>query len=336
MRQDGRVILSIPSPPVNGWQLGPFFLHIYALCLIAGIVAAWMIGNRRWQARGGTAEQFETIVLVAIPIGIIGARIYHVLTHLGDYFGPGIDPWSSLRIWEGGIAIYGAIGFGALGAWFMCRRSGVRFSSLADSLAPGIAVGQALGRFGNWFNQELYGLPTNLPWGLEIDPAHRVAGYEQYSTFHPTFAYEAIWNLLVAVTLLWADRRFRLGRGKVFALYVALYGFGRFFTEGIRLDFSYDTFGPIRFNQAVAALICLVGVGLLVWLVRNKPGREASVLLVQPDEAAPVEPDDAAVEPDEAAPVEPDKAVPVEERANAAVPAATEPGESPVPPGDDR
>ena len=279
MRQYGRVLLSIPSPPISGWQIGPFFLHIYALCLITGMIAAWLIGSRRWQARGGTVEQFETIVLVAIPSGIVGARIYHVLTHLGDYFGPGIDPWSALRIWEGGIAIYGAIGGGALAAWLMCRHEGVRFSSMADSLAPGIAVGQALGRFGNWFNQELYGLPTDLPWGLEIDAAHRVPGFEQYTTFHPTFAYEAIWNVLVALALIWADRRFRLGRGKVFALYIALYGFGRFFTEGIRLDFSYDTFGPIRFNQAMAALICLAGVAIFVWLMRNRPGREASVYL---------------------------------------------------------
>ncbi|WP_415110960.1 prolipoprotein diacylglyceryl transferase [Micropruina sp.] len=283
MGQDGRVVLSIPSPPISGWQIGPFFLHIYALCLIAGMVAAWMIGNRRWQARGGASEQFETIVLVTIPVGIVGARIYHVLTHLGDYFAPGIDPWSALRIWEGGIAIYGAIGAGALAAWLMCRRHGVRFASLADSLAPGIAVGQALGRFGNWFNQELYGLPTDLPWGLEIDLAHRVAGYQQYATFHPTFAYESLWNLLVAFALIWADRRFRLGRGKAFALYIALYGFGRFFTEGIRLDFSYDTFGPLRFNQAVAALICLAGIALLVWLVKKRPGREPSVALVTPE-----------------------------------------------------
>ena len=294
MGQDGRVLFSIPSPPVSGWQLGPFFLHIYALCLIAGMIAAWMIGNRRWQARGGKPEQFETIVLVAIPAGIVGARIYHVLTHLGDYFAPGIDPWSALRIWEGGIAIYGAIGGGALAAWLMCRRYGVRFAALADSLAPGIAVGQALGRFGNWFNQELYGLPTDLPWGLEIDPSHRVPGFEQYATFHPTFAYESLWNVLVAVTLIWADRRFRLGHGKVFALYIALYGFGRFFTEGIRLDFSYDTFGPIRFNQAVAALICLAGVALLVWLVKNRPGREDGVeftAAASPD-ADPAEPSD--------------------------------------------
>lgn len=287
MRQDGQVLLSIPSPPINGWQLGPFFLHIYALCLITGIIAAWMIGNRRWQARGGTPEQFETIVLVAIPIGIIGARFYHVMTHLGDYFGPGRDPWSALRIWEGGIAIYGAIGFGALGAWLMCRRAGVKFTSLGDSLAPGIAIGQALGRLGNWFNQELYGQPTDLPWGLEIDPAHRAPGFEQYATFHPTFLYELIWNLLVAGILIWADRRFRLGRGKVFALYAALYGFGRFFTEGIRLDYSYDTFGPIRFNQFVAALICLVALAVFIWLVKNKPGREASVYLVPPTQDDP-------------------------------------------------
>ena len=273
----GAVIASIPSPPINGFQLGPFFLHFYALCLIAGMIAAWLIGVRRWRSRGGRPDTFETVVLWAIPLGIVGARIYHVLTHPGDYFGPGIDPWSALRIWEGGIAIYGAIGAGALTAWIVCRRQGVRFSSLADSLAPGIAVGQALGRFGNWFNQELYGQPTDLPWGLEIDPAHRAPGFEQYPTFHPTFAYESLWNLLVAGILIWADRRFTLGRGKVFSLYVSLYGFGRFFTEAIRLDYSLDTFGPIRFNQAVAALICLGGLGLFLWLRRAKPGREESV-----------------------------------------------------------
>lgn len=191
---------------------------------------------------------------------------------------------------------------------------GVRFSSLADSLAPGIAVGQALGRFGNWFNQELYGLPTDLPWGLEIDAAHRVPGYEQYSTFHPTFLYESLWNLLVAGVLLWADRRFRLGRGKVFALYVALYGFGRFFTEGIRLDFSYDTFGPIRFNQFVAALICLAGVAILVWLVKFKPGREESVYL--PGREAPRdetdEPETGDAELDAESSAEPDDVPPAE------------------------
>lgn len=271
------MIASIPSPPISGFDLGPLTIRFYALALIAGIFAAWFIGVRRWQARGGTSATFETVILWAIPVGIVGARIYHVLTHLGDYFGPGINPWSVFFIWEGGIAIYGAIGFGALAAWLACRREGARFPALADALAPGIAVGQAIGRFGNWFNQELYGQPTDLPWGLEIDPAHRAPGFEAFDTFHPTFLYESVWNLLVAGTLVWADRRFVLGRGKVFALYIALYGFGRFFTEAIRLDYSYDTFGPIRFNQAMAGLIFLAGVVLFAWLAKYRPGREESV-----------------------------------------------------------
>lgn len=271
------MILTIPSPSINGFSLGPVTIRFYALCLIAGIIAAWWLGSRRWRERGGQQETFETVVLWAIPIGIVGARVYHVLTHLGDYFGPGRNPWSVFFIWEGGIAIYGAIGAGALAAWLACRAKGATFAALADSLAPAIALGQALGRLGNWFNQELYGLPTDLPWGLEIAPEYRLPGFEQYATFHPTFLYEMLWNLLVVALLLWADRRFTLGRGKVFALYIALYGFGRFFTEGIRIDYSYDTFGWLRFNQAVAALICLAGVLLFLWLVRYRPGRETEV-----------------------------------------------------------
>lgn len=271
------MLLFIPSPSINGFSLGPLTIRFYALCLIAGIIAGWIIGLRRWQARGGTQETFETVMLWAIPMGIVGARIYHVLTHLSDYFGPDRDPWSVLFIWEGGIAIYGAIAGGALAAWIACRLKGARFAALADSLAPGIAVGQALGRFGNWFNQELYGLPTTLPWGLEIAPEHRLPGFEEYETFHPTFLYEMLWNLLVAGVLVWADRRFRLGRGKVFALYLALYGFGRFFTEGIRTDPSETMFGPLRQNQFVAILICLAGLALLALLVKFRPGREDEV-----------------------------------------------------------
>lgn len=266
--------LFIPSPSINGWQVGPLFIHIYALCLMTGIFAAWVIGLRRWRARGGTQESYESVLFWAIPLGIVGARIYHVLTHLGDYFGEGRDPWKVFAIWEGGIAIYGAIGGGAIAAWLLCRKYDVKFSALADSVAPGIAVAQAIGRLGNWFNQELYGEPTSLPWGLEIDAAHRAPGYEDYATFHPTFAYEATWNLLVAATLVWVDKRWPMGRGKLFTLYVALYAFGRFFTEGIRLDPSYDTFGPIRFNQAVAALLCAGALTVLWWLRRNRPGRE--------------------------------------------------------------
>ncbi|MGC3993325.1 MAG: prolipoprotein diacylglyceryl transferase [Propionicimonas sp.] len=296
--------LFIPSPSISSFQIGPLTIHIYALCLITGIIAAWMLGVRRWRARGGRTESFETVLLWAIPLGILGARFYHVMTHLGDYFGPGINPWTVFAIWQGGIAIYGAIGFGALAAWVAARRQRISFPALADSLAPGIAIGQALGRFGNWFNQELYGQPTTLPWGLEIDPEHRAPGYEQYATFHPTFLYESVWNLLVAGILLWADRRFRLGRGKVFALYIALYGFGRIFTESIRLDYSYDFFGPVRFNEAVAMLICLAGIVLFVWLSRYRPGREDVVEFGVPadaEEATEEEPEAAPADVDDAA-----------------------------------
>lgn len=297
------MILFIPSPSISSFQIGPLTIHIYALCLITGIIAAWVIGLRRWRARGGTPETFETVLIWAIPIGIVGARLYHVATHLGDYFAPGATQhwWA---IWEGGIAIYGAIGFGALAAWLVARRERIAFAALADALAPGIAVGQALGRFGNWFNQELYGQPTTLPWGLEIDPVHRAPGFEQYETFHPTFAYEALWNVFVAVLLLWADRRFRLGRGKVFALYVALYGLGRTFTEGLRLDYSYDVFGPIRFNQAVAILICVAGIALFAWLVRFRPGREDVVEFGRDAGAMPDEPSSEEQVAEEQAPDE--------------------------------
>jgi prolipoprotein diacylglyceryl transferase len=289
------VTLFIPSPSISSFQIGPLTIHIYALCLIVGIIAAWAIGLRRWRARGGRTESFETVLIWTIPLGVVGARFYHVMTHLGDYFAPGINPWSALFIWEGGIAIYGAVGFGALACWWRCRRQQISFAAFADSLAPGIAVGQALGRFGNWFNQELYGQPTDLPWGLEIDPAHRAPGFEQYATFHPTFLYESAWNVLVALITLWADRKFRLGRGKVFALYIALYGFGRIFTEHIRLDYSYTIFGPIRFNEAVAMLICLVGVAALVLLTKFRPGREDVVEFgPDPTEAATAEEDPAS------------------------------------------
>ncbi|MGC4152596.1 MAG: prolipoprotein diacylglyceryl transferase [Propionicimonas sp.] len=271
------VLLSIPSPSINGFSLGPLTIRFYALCLIAGIIAGWIIGLRRWRARGGSQETFESVLLWAIPMGIVGARVYHVLTHLSDYVGDGRNPWSVFFIWEGGIAIYGAIGGGALAAWIACRVKGAKFAALADSLAPGLAVGQALGRLGNWFNSELYGWPTDLPWGLEIAPEHRLPGFEQYETFHPTFLYELLWNLLVAGLLIWADRRFRLGRGKVFALYLALYGFGRFFTEGMRTDPSETMFGPLRQNQFAAILICLAGILLLALLARFRPGREVEV-----------------------------------------------------------
>ncbi|MBK8462968.1 MAG: prolipoprotein diacylglyceryl transferase [Nigerium sp.] len=269
----GAVIWSIPSPDISQFELGPLTIHIYALCLIAGMVVAWLIGSRRWMARGGLAETFETIVLVAVPSGIVGARIYHVLTHGEDYFGPGRDPLSALYIWQGGIAIFGSLIGGAVGAWIAARKLGARMPAFADALAPGLIIAQGIGRLGNWFNQELFGGPDDGPLGLEIDPAHRPSGYEHVATFQPTFLYEMVWNLSGGVVLLWIDRRFRLGFGRVFALYMVIYGSGRFFIEAIRTDVSYYL-GPLRTNQVTALLVALAGVAIFLVSARRWPGRE--------------------------------------------------------------
>jgi prolipoprotein diacylglyceryl transferase len=179
-------------------------------------------------------------------------------------------------IWEGGIAIFGSLLGGALGAYIGARRCGVRLLSFGDAIAPGLAVGQAIGRLGNWFNQELFGYPTTLPWGLEIDPAHRPPGFEQYATFHPTFAYELLLNLLAALLLVWLARRLDLGHGQVFALYVACYGAIRVVIEGMRTDFSYYL-GPLRTNQVTALVVCVGGLIAFAALRRAFPRAEASV-----------------------------------------------------------
>lgn len=273
MRHDGRVILSIPSPDVSKFQIGPLTIHLYALCLMAGMALAWWLGNRRWRERGGLSDTFETIVLWAIPCGIVGARIYHVVTHWEDYFAPGRNPWSALFIWEGGIAIFGSLIGGAIGAIIACRITGARLASFADALAPGLILAQAVGRLGNWFNQELFGGPDDGPLGLEIDPQHRPAEHANVATFQPTFLYELTWNALGGLALLAIDRRFKLGWGKVFALYMVIYGTGRFWIEGIRTDFSYY-FGPLRTNQVTALLVAVAGLIAFLVIHSRRKGRE--------------------------------------------------------------
>jgi len=270
------VVQSIPSPSTGVWEVFGFPLRAYALCIIAGIVVGMMMSTRRWQARGGTADSLEAVVIVAIPFGIIGARIYHVITDYQLYFGPGRDPLNALKIWNGGLGIWGAVALGALGAYLVARRRKIRFPALLDALAPGLVVAQAIGRLGNWFNQELFGRPTDLPWGLEISPANRPTGFEQYATFHPTFLYELLWNLGVAAVLLWADRRFRLGHGKVFALYVVLYTAGRFWIEALRIDQVNEIEG-FRLNNYTSAIVFVIALVWLLWLHRARPGRESVV-----------------------------------------------------------
>ena len=271
-----RTLLFIPSPSTSVWEIAGFPLRAYALCIIAGIIAGMIILSRRWRARGGSSDTMELVVAVAVPFGIVGARIYHVITDYQLYFGPGRDPLDALKIWQGGLGVWGAIAFAVFGAWLVARRKQVRLPALLDAAAPGLLVAQAIGRLGNWFNQELFGRPTTLPWGLEIEPRYRPAGYEQFATFHPTFLYEMLWCLAGAVLLVILDRRFRLGHGKVFALYVLVYTAGRFWIEALRID-TVNEIGGFRLNNYTSLILFLAALVWFVWLVRNRPGREEVV-----------------------------------------------------------
>jgi prolipoprotein diacylglyceryl transferase len=270
------VVLSIPSPRTNIWHIGPLPIRAYALCIIAGIIVAMIIATRRWRARGGTADSLELMVVVGVPFGIVGARLYHVITDYQLYFGPGRHPLDALKIWEGGLGVWGAIAFGILGGYLVARRRRIAFPAVLDAVAPAILVAQAIGRLGNWFNQELFGRPTTLPWALQIAPQYRPQGYEQFTTFHPTFLYEMLWNFAAAALLVWLDRRFRLGHGKVFALYVLLYSGGRFWIEALRID-TVNEIGGFRLNNYTALIGFITALVWLIWLIRNRPGREEVV-----------------------------------------------------------
>lgn len=270
--------LFLPSPPISSISIGPLTIHFYALCILAGIVVAAVLGARRVERQGMARDQFESMLLWVVVIGIIGARLYHVITDHELYFGPGRQPIDALKIWNGGLGIWGAVAAGALTGWLWCRRHGLRFGVVADALAPGLIFAQAIGRLGNWFNQELFGRPTTLPWGLLIDPEHRPVGYEQFATFHPTFLYELIWDVLGGFLLLWIGRRFAMGRGKLFTCYVMFYCLGRFFVEALRID-PANTIGGFRINNYTSAIIFVAATALLIWQLRYRPGNAPSVLL---------------------------------------------------------
>ena len=270
----------LPSPDRGVWMLGPVPIRAYALCIIAGIVVAVLWGEKRFVARGGEPGTVTDVAVFAVPFGLIGGRLYHVLTDWSTYFGAGGNPVDALKIWHGGLGIWGAISLGAVGAWIGCRRRGVPLPFFADAVAPGIVTAQAIGRLGNWFNQELYGAPTTLPWGLEIyrrvdpatgfsDPLTGVAVGEPIAIVQPTFLYELLWNLAVAGLVVWADRRFRLGHGRAFAVYVAGYTLGRFFIELLRTDPATRVFGDVRINVVVSALVFAGAVAYLI--VVRKP-----------------------------------------------------------------
>ncbi|WP_370448654.1 prolipoprotein diacylglyceryl transferase [Cryobacterium sp. TMB1-7] len=272
--------LSIPSPEWSFFDLGPFRIHAYAICILIGIFLATAMTSRRLTKRGGEPGVVLDIILWAVPLGIVGARIFHVLTHPNDYFYDGANLWDVFAVWKGGIAIFGALLGGAVGAYIGTRRAGIRFWSFADALAPGMLLAQAMGRLGNWFNHELFGLPTTLPWGLEIstdNPAYPV-GLPVGTLFHPTFLYEIVWNLVGVAVILILERKFRLRWGTAFGVYLIWYGAGRSVFESIRVDPSEIFFG-LRTNVWAALLAILVGLIIIIVQSRRHTGIELSPYL---------------------------------------------------------
>jgi prolipoprotein diacylglyceryl transferase len=262
---------AIPSPDSGVWNLGPIPLRAYAIAIILGIVVAVWLGDKRWRKFGGNAAEISDIAVWAIPFGIIGGRIYHVATDPQLYFAAGKNPIDALKIWQGGLGIWGAIAAGAVGVWIAANRRGIYLGPLADALAPGILFAQAIGRWGNYFNQELFGSPTNLPWGLEIALRKRPVGYQEFETFHPTFLYESLWCVLIAFFLLFAEQRWQLKNGQVFALYMGLYSVGRLMIEQLRIDPVNQAAG-LRLNTFTALIVILVAIILFNRLKSGSAG----------------------------------------------------------------
>lgn len=299
-------LASIPSPPAE-WSsltLGPLTIHAYALCILAGIVVAMWLTNRRWRAKGGPEGVVWDICIWAIPFGIVGGRLYHIFSSPDAYFGPGFDGTGDLsltwQIWRGGLGIWGAVALGLIGAWIACRRYGVKLSSFADAAAPGVLLAQAIGRLGNWFNQELFGGPTTLPWGLEIDATspNFPPGMPADTLFHPTFLYELVWNVLGVFLLLALDRKFHFRRGAMMWLYIFVYTAGRLWIEMLRIDDAemITFFGMTqRLNVWTSILLLVIAAAAFIVTVVTSRGKvETGVYL--PGRKPAEQGDDAASE----------------------------------------
>ncbi|MGP4100374.1 prolipoprotein diacylglyceryl transferase [Nonomuraea sp. KM90] len=329
-------LASIPSPAEGVWYLGIIPIRAYALCIVLGVIVAVWLSERRWRARGGQKGTIIDIAVPAVIFGLIGGRLYHVITDWQTYFGDRAikEPYKALYIWEGGLGIWGAISLGAVGVWLYVRKRGISMSAMADTVAPGIAFAQAIGRWGNWFNQELYGSPTTLPWGLEIDVDH---GGEPGVLYHPTFLYESLWDVALGFALIFLGRRLTLRHGRLFALYVAGYTLGRFWIEGLRIDpvggvdHAVEFLG-LRINQWTS-IVLFVGALVFFWATRNKTGVE---VVVPPSEGEPgTEVVDPAHSSGQADPgtgessddASPEKASPDTGEGPASEPGAPEPGE---------
>jgi len=259
------VAASIPSPSISGFHVGPLLVHLYGIAYIVALTVAVAIICRRWERAGGNRRLVQEVAIWAFPAGLIGGRLYFLATswsQVSDHW------WGPLAVWQGGLGIWGGIAAGTAAGLVVLRRRGADIPLFLDAAAPGLLVGQAIGRIGNYFNQELFGGPTNLPWALHIDLAHRPPGYEQFATFHPTFLYELIWNLALAAFLVWLGHHRRIRPSGLFALYVCGYSFARIGEELLRVDPAHHIFG-LRLNFYVAVLLCLVGS---LWFARIQHG----------------------------------------------------------------
>ena len=290
------VAVGIPSPSQGVWYLGPIPLRAYGIIIAVGMIVGVWWTARRYRDRGGNPDTLYDVALWAIPLGVVGARIYHVVTSPDAYFGPGGDPMLAFQIWRGGLGIWGGVAFGALGAFIAVKRAGVRFAPIADSLAPALLVAQAIGRWGNWFNQELFGGPTTMPWGLQIDVAHMPAGYPAGTLFNPTFLYECLWNLAAAAIIVWLDRRHRFAGGQVFGLYLMAYTAGRSWIEMLRIDDAHTVLG-LRLNVWTSLLVFTLGV--LVFVIAGRLGHPTTVVADDSEAAADTEETGDEVVPDD-------------------------------------
>jgi prolipoprotein diacylglyceryl transferase len=301
----GAVLAYLPSPTQSVIHLGPLPIRAYALCIVAGIGLALVMANRRWRARGGTDGELSDIYVWAIVFGIIGGRLYHVISDPELYFKHGEHPLNALKIWDGGLGIWGAVALGGAGAWIGCRRKGIRLAVFADTVIPGVVAAQGIGRWGNWFNNELYGGPTNLPWGLQVHCLDIITGHavtngsadggqicQGSSTvdglFQPTFLYESIWDLSLALILIWISRRWRLRSGQLFAIYVMGYTAGRGWIEALRDDHANHILG-LRLNDWTSLIVFLAGAALFLRRHYSQPDPPSP----GSDPASGTEPDDA-------------------------------------------
>jgi prolipoprotein diacylglyceryl transferase len=285
----------LPSPSQGVWHLGPLPIRAYAFCILAGIAVALWLTGKRWAARGGRREDVLDIAFWAVPFGIVGGRLYHVITDPELYFKSGEDPWRAFAIWDGGLGIWGAVALGGVGAWIGCRRKGIRLAPFADAVAPGLVFAQGIGRWGNYFNQELYGKPSSLPWAIRIDPANRPPNSPNAAFYQPTFFYEMVWDVALGFALLWIDRKYHLTRGRLFAIYVAGYTLGRSVVEWMRDDHANRILG-LRLNDWTS-LIVFLGAVLFLWVQRNKADEVG--LYATEDGKAPSAGDAEAVAEDE-------------------------------------